>query len=59
MPKIKILPIVKSLIVALFFFVLGRLMVMRLGTVGIWIVAILVIGFYAIWWVSYQRGKQK
>jgi len=26
---------------------------------GIWIVAVLVIGFYAIWWVSYQRGKQK
>jgi len=59
MPKNKILPIVKSLIAALLFFVLGRLMVVRLGTVGIWIVAVLVISFYAIWWVSYQRGKQK
>jgi len=59
MPKIKIFPIVKSLIAALLFFVLGRLIVMQLGTVGIWIVAVLVIGFYAIWWVSYQRGKQK
>jgi hypothetical protein len=59
MPKIKLLPIAKSIAIALIFFAVGRLMVIQMGTKGIWIVAILVIGFYSIWWVSYKRRKRK
>ena len=59
MPEIKILPIVKSVAIAMVFFVLGRLMVIQLGTLGVWITAILVIVFYAIWWVRYQREKRR
>ena len=58
MPKIKIHPIVQSFIIAMIFFVLGRLMVIQMGTLGVWIVAILVIVFYTVWWVNYQRGKR-
>jgi hypothetical protein len=59
MPKIKLLPIAKSIAIALIFFAVGRLMVIQMGTKGIWIVGILVIGFYSIWWVSYKRGKKQ
>ena len=59
MPKIKILPIVQSIAIALVFFALGRIMVIQMGTLGVWIAVILVIVFYAVWWVNYQRGKQK
>ncbi|HBX70311.1 MAG TPA: hypothetical protein DEH25_13270 [Chloroflexi bacterium] len=59
MPKIKILPILQSITIALIFFALGRLLVIRMGTLGIWISAILLIIFYALWWRNYQRDKKK
>lgn len=59
MPKIKLLPIAKSIAIALIFFALGRLMMIQMGTLGIVIAVGLVIVFYAVWWASYQRGKKK
>lgn len=58
MPEIKILPIIKNIAIALIFFAFGRLMVIKLGTLGIVLTFVFVIVFYAIWWVSYQRGKK-
>ena len=57
--KIKILPIIKSITIALIFFALGRLMVIRMGNTGIWVIVIALLVFYAIWWQMYQRNKQK
>jgi len=34
-------------------------MVVKLGNLGIVITVGLVVIFYAVWWVSYQRGKKK
>ena len=59
MPEIKILPIIKNIAIALIFFALGRLMVINLGTLGIVLIFIFVIGFYAIWWARFQRNKTK
>jgi hypothetical protein len=58
MPEMKILPIIKNIVIVFLFFALGRLMVVQMGTLGVWIVAALVIVFYAIWWVNYQRDKR-
>jgi len=59
MPKIKLLPIAISIATGLVFFALGRLIVIQMGTKGIWVVVVLLIVFYSICWVRYQRGKQK
>ena len=59
MPKINIIPIIQSITIALIFFALGRLMVIQMGNLGIWIVAGLLIIFYVVWWIIYQRGKRK
>jgi hypothetical protein len=58
MPKIKLLPIAKSIAIALIFFALGRILVLQLGNIGIVIVLVVVIVFYGIWWVKYQKNKQ-
>jgi hypothetical protein len=59
MPKIRLHPIVINIIIAFVFFAVGRLVVIQLGDIGIWIIVISVIVFYAIWWVRYQRSKRK
>ena len=59
MPEIKILPILVSILIALVFFALGRVMVMLMGTTGILIVFVLLAVFYFIWWRNYQRSKTK
>jgi hypothetical protein len=59
MPEIKILPIIKNIAIALIFFALGRLMVIKLGTFGIVLIFIFVIVFYAVWWTRFQRSKAK
>jgi hypothetical protein len=59
MPKIKLLPIAKSIAIALIFFALGRILVLQLGNIGIVIVLVVVIVFYGIWWVNYQKNKRK
>ena len=59
MPKIKLLPIVQSITIALIFFVVGRLMVIQMGDLAIWIVAGLLIVFYVVWWILYRRSKRK
>lgn len=59
MPKIKIIPIIKSITIAMLFFVVGRLMVMQMGSLGIWIVAGLLVVFYIAWWMMYRRNKTK
>jgi hypothetical protein len=58
MLKIKLLPIIKSIIIALIFFALGRIMLLQMGTLGIVIAIALVVIFYIIWGVSYRRGKK-
>jgi hypothetical protein len=59
MPKIKLVPIIKSITIALIFFALGRIMLIQLGTMGIVIAIVLVLVFYIFWAVSYRRGKKK
>jgi Flp pilus assembly protein TadB len=58
-PKIKIFPIIQSITIALIFFALGRLFVLKIGTAGIWISVGLLIIFYLVWWRRYQRDKKK
>jgi hypothetical protein len=58
MPEIKIHPFLKNIIVLFLFFALGRILVIQVGPIGIWIVVIAVIVYYAIWWVNYQRSKK-
>ena len=58
MPKIKLVPIAKSIAIALIFFALGRILVLQLGNLGIVIVLVVVIVFYGIWWVNYQKNKR-
>ena len=59
MPEIKILPIIKNIAIALIFFAFGRLMVVKLGTLGIVLTFVFVIVFYIIWWFGFQRNKTK
>jgi hypothetical protein len=59
MPEKKLLSIIKSIIFALIFFALGRLMVVKLGNLGVVLTFVFVIAFYVIWWVRYQRGQRK
>ena len=59
MREIKILPIIKYLVLAFLFFALGRLIVIQMGSMGVWIVLLLVIAFYVVWWINYQRGGRK
>jgi len=57
-PKIKIFPIIQSITIALIFFALGRLLVLQMGNIGIWISVGLLIIFYLLWWRRYQRNKK-
>ena len=50
MPKINLLPILKSVIIALVFFTLGRMLTQSLGWAGIWVTVSLLVIFYAAWW---------
>ena len=59
MPEIKIVPLIKSLIIALIFFVLGRLIVIQMGTAGMWLTVGLVVVFYTAWWILYRRRTGK
>jgi len=45
--------------IALIFFALGRIVVVQMGTTGIWIVIVALIVFYSAWWVNYRRSKKK
>ena len=59
MPKFEIGPFITSVAVALVFFALGRFLVIQLGDVGMWIIFVGLVIFYAIWWMSYRRKKSK
>ena len=57
MPKIKILPILISITIALIFFTLGRLILVLMPDNGIWVTFGLLVIFYAGWWFLYRRKK--
>jgi hypothetical protein len=51
-------PYVRSILIALVFFVVGRWMVIQMGDNGIWAIIILLVLFYAGWWLFFRRGKR-
>ena len=57
MPKINLLPIAKSIAIALVFFALGRLLAVRWGNSAFWLAIILLAIFYASWWAINRRNK--
>jgi hypothetical protein len=59
MPDFEIPPIVKNVAIALAFFVVGRWIYIQMGTTGIWVIAFLLVAFYAVWWTLYRRSKRK
>lgn len=50
---------IRSVAIALVFFALGRLLVLQMGTTGYWVIGLLLVVFYAAWWVFIRRGKEK
>lgn len=59
MPNIKWTPLVISIVIALVFFALGRMIMVQMGSNGIWVVVVMLVVFYAGWWMLYQRSKRK
>lgn len=59
MPKIKFLPILLSVTLALVFFAFGRILVLLLGDAGLWLTIGLLAIFYALWGVGYRRRRGK
>ncbi len=59
MSGIKIGPLVRSIALALVFFVLGRLVVDQMGSAGIWLVFGLLALFYGVWWLMRRSGKER
>lgn len=55
----KLSPLVRSIAIALLFFVVGRWIYIQMGTTGIWVIALLLVAFYAIWYALYRRSKRK
>ena len=57
MPDIKISPFIKSIAIALIFYALGRLIVLQMGTNGIWLILGSLVIFYGWRWVIFRRNK--
>ena len=58
MPPIKLLPIAKSIAIALVFFAFGRLLAIRWGNAGFLIAVILLTIFYVSWWAIHRSSNQ-
>lgn len=59
MPEINLGPFFKSITIALVLFAIGRFIVIQTEELGRWVIFIGLVIFYAVWWVSYRRGKRK
>lgn len=59
MPDFDMSRLIKSIAIALAFFVVGRWIFISMGDTGIWVIAILLVAFYAVWWMLYRRDKRK
>jgi len=57
--EVNVNALIKSIAIALVFFVVGRWIVIQMGDNGIWAIVIMLVVFYAGWWVLYQRNKSK
>lgn len=55
----KLSAFVRSVAIALVFFSLGRLLVIRLGTTGYWVIGILLVLFYLGWWLLFHRDSEE
>lgn len=49
----------RNLLIVFVFFAIGRLLVLRMGGNGAWIIVGGVFVFYVVWWVNYRRNKKK
>ena len=59
MRDIKVGPFVRSILFAMVFFVLGRIIILQMGNNGIWLIVFLLVVFYFGWWALFRRGKRK
>jgi hypothetical protein len=57
MQNFKVGPFTRSILIAMVFFVLGRIIMLQMGSNGIWLIAVLLVVFYFGWWVLFRRGK--
>jgi hypothetical protein len=58
-PKIDFGPFMRSVIVALIFFAIGRFIVVQTEGSGRWLIYAGLVIFYAAWWFFYRRGTRK
>ena len=59
MQKIEFGPLIRTIVIALVFFAIGRFIVMQTQDLGRWIIFAGIIIFYAVWWIMYQNRKKK
>jgi len=59
MQKIEFGPLIRTIVIALVFFAIGRFIVMQTQDLGRWIIFGGLIIFYAVWWIMYQNRKKR
>jgi len=59
MPQLKISPFARSIILVLIFFGLGQFIRYQWDIQGIWLIVILLVIYYAVNWILFQRRKNE
>jgi positive regulator of sigma E activity len=58
MSELKVGPLARSILLAMVFFVLGRIIVDQMGSTGVWLIFGLLAVFYGALWL-FRRSRRK